>query len=125
MYIVGDILMRPRDIAKFGQLILQDGSWFGQQIVPGAWIESATAERISVAHTGYKGFQNYGFFWWRKNIQIGTTTVPAICAYAFAGQAIMVSPTLDMVVVVTGGNYDMPEREHDLVVNHVLRSAVD
>lgn len=125
MYIVGDILLRPRDMAKFGQLILQDGSWFGQQIVPEAWIESATAEHISVAHTGYKGFQDYGFFWWRKNFQIGTTTVPAICADGFAGQAIMVFPTLDMVVVVTGGNYDMPEREHDLVVNHVLRSAFD
>jgi len=125
MYIVGDILLRPRDMAKFGQMmILQGGSWFGQQVVPDAWIQNATAEHISVAHTGYKGFQGYGFFWWRKNFQIGSTTVPAICADGFAGQAIMVFPTLDMVVVVTGGNYDTPEREHDLIVNHVLRSAI-
>ena len=124
MYIVGDILLRPRDMAKFGQMILQGGSWFGQQVVPEAWIQIATAEHISVAHAGYKGFQGYGFFWWRKNFQIGSTTVPAICADGFAGQAIMVFPALDMVVVVTGGNYDTPEREHDLIVNHVLRSAI-
>jgi CubicO group peptidase (beta-lactamase class C family) len=124
MYIVGDILLRPRDMAKFGQMILQGGSWLGQQIVPEAWIQSSTTEHISVTHTGYKGFQGYGYFWWRRNFQVGAMVVPAICADGFAGQAIMVFPTLDMVVVVTSGNYDTPEREHDLIANYVLRSAV-
>jgi hypothetical protein len=29
-----------------------------------------------------------------------------------------------MVVVVTSGNYEAPEREHDLIANHVLPSAI-
>jgi CubicO group peptidase (beta-lactamase class C family) len=124
MYIVGDILLRPRDMAKFGQLVLHDGEWNGQQVVPAAWLGQATADEISIAQVGYKGFESYGLFWWRKNFRSGATTVPAIVADGFAGQAIAVFPTLDMVVVVTSGNYEAPEREHDLIANHVLPSAI-
>jgi len=78
---------------------------------------------MSVAYTGYKGYEGYGFHWWRKNFAVGADRIPAICADGFAGQSIMVFPTLDMVVVVTGGNYNLPEREHALVANHVLPAA--
>ena len=125
VYIVGDILLRPRDMARFGQLILQRGEWNGTQVVPAAWVDIATAEAISVAHTGYKAYEDYGFHWWRKTFRIGSDSVTAICADGLAGQAIMVFPTLDMVVVVTSGNYEQPEREHDLVSNHVLPAALD
>ena len=124
MYIVGDILLRPRDMAKFGQLLLQDGLWLGQRLVPADWMQLATTESLSVSHTGYKGYAGYGFFWWLKDFRVGTTTVPAICADGLAGQSIMIFPTVDMIVVVTGGNYDFPEREHDLVSNYVLASVI-
>ena len=124
MYIVGDILLRPRDMARLGQLVLQDGRWLGQQVVPAGWLHTATAESISSTRAGYKGFDGYGFFWWRKEFRVGPTTVSAICADGLAGQSIMVFPTLDMVVVVTGGNYELPNREHDLVANHVLPSVI-
>jgi len=124
VYLVGDILLRPRDMAKFGQLILQRGSWNGTQVVPAEWIDVATAEFISVAHTGYKGFDGYGFHWWRKTFTVGTSSLTAICADGLAGQAIMIFPSIDMVVVVTGGNYDRPDREHDLVTNHLLPAAI-
>ena len=123
VYIVGDILLRPRDMAKFGQLVLQSGLWNGQPIVPADWLDRATGEYISVRDKGYKGFEGYGFHWWRKTFRVGATSIPAICADGLAGQAIMVFPSLDMVVVVTSGNYDQAEREHDLVSNYVLPSA--
>lgn len=124
MYIVGDILLRPRDMAKFGQMFLQDGRWLGRQVVPAEWIRQVTAESLSVGHVGYKAYEGYGFFWWLKEFRIGTTSVPALCADGLAGQSIMIFPTLDMIVVVTGGNYDSPNREHDLVSNHILPSVI-
>jgi CubicO group peptidase (beta-lactamase class C family) len=125
VHIVGDILLRPRDMAKFGQLFLQRGEWNGEQVVPAAWIDSATAESISVAHAGYKAYEGYGFHWWRKTFRVGSDSVTAVCADGLAGQAIMVFPALDMVVVVTSGNYEQPEREHDLVSNYILPAALN
>jgi CubicO group peptidase (beta-lactamase class C family) len=124
VYIVGDILLRPRDMAKFGQLVLQNGQWNGQEIVPPNWFDIATSEFISVAHTGYKGYEGYGFHWWLKTFRVGATSIQAICADGLAGQAIMVFPSLDLVVVVTSGNYDQAEFEHELVANHVLPSVI-
>jgi len=124
VYIVGDIFLRPRDMAKFGQLVLQRGLWNGRQIIPATWVEDATASFISVAHTGYKGYQGYGYHWWLKTFSVDGQSIEGIVADGLAGQAIMIFPSLDLVVVVTGGNYEHAELEHDLVANHVLPSAV-
>jgi CubicO group peptidase (beta-lactamase class C family) len=124
VYIVGDIYLRPRDMAKFGQLVLQGGQWNGQQIVPVGWFERATTEFIPVDHVGYKGYQGYGLFWWLKSFEVGGEKIEAIHADGLAGQAIMIFPALDLVVVVTGGNYDQPSLEQELVANHILPAVV-
>ena len=125
VYIVGDLFLRPRDMAKFGQLVLQGGQWNGQQIVPAGWFEKATTESIFVAHAGYKGYSGYGLHWWLKTFNIGGESIEAIHADGLAGQAIMVFPTLDLVVVVTSGNYNHAELEHALVANHVLPAVIN
>lgn len=124
VYLVGDLFLKPRDMAKFGQLVLQGGLWNGQQVVPAGWFEMATAESISVAHTGYKGYQGYGLHWWRKTFNIGGQAIEGIHADGLAGQAIMVFPSLNLVVVVTSGNYNRAELEHALVAEHVLPAVI-
>jgi len=50
--------MRPLDVAKLGQLVLDDGRWCGTQVVSGAWLEAST-------RTYQKpGFQPHGLLWW-------------------------------------------------------------
>jgi CubicO group peptidase (beta-lactamase class C family) len=48
-----------RDLARFGQLYLQQGRWNGRQIVPESWIASSWLSR---SETG--GGQGYGYLWW-------------------------------------------------------------
>jgi CubicO group peptidase (beta-lactamase class C family) len=38
--------LRPRDLAKLGQLVLQRGLWDGRQIISGQWLDEATAPQI-------------------------------------------------------------------------------
>lgn len=125
VYLVGDLFLRPRDMAKFGQLMLQGGVWNGRQIVPAEWLHKATTEFISVTHVGYKGFEGYGLHWWLKTFDARGRSIEGVHADGLAGQAIMVFPALDLVVVVTSGNYEHAELEHALVANHVLPAIID
>jgi CubicO group peptidase (beta-lactamase class C family) len=88
--------LRPRDIAKLGQLVLQRGEWKGVQVVPAAWIETATAPLISASPLRY-GYQ----FWTYKAGPAGDV----VAAQGQGGQRLFIVPKLELVVVTTAGHY--------------------
>ena len=62
--------LRTEDIAKFGQLLLQEGQWDGKQLVPREWIEQATSKQVpneqeDHSKIGQDWRQGYGFQFWR------------------------------------------------------------
>ena len=92
--------MTPRDLAKIGQLVLNKGSWNGQQIISGSWIEDATTPKTQI--TGI----DYGYLWWNIPFKLGEKILTAKTATGNGGQYIMVIPELDLVAVFTGGAYN-------------------
>lgn len=54
------LTLSPRDMAKIGQLCLDDGMWNGKQIVSTAWIGESTTE-----HSRWDKINlPYGYLWW-------------------------------------------------------------
>ena len=95
----------PRDFAKFGQLLLNNGVWDGQQIIPVSYIEKIKniINDSVVAENG--GHFSYGLkFWTVFSRSLGNNVVypPANKLYAtkgFDGQYIVIDYDNNMIVV--------------------------
>lgn len=92
------LLLRPRDMAKIGQLFLDSGVWKGRQVVSKEWVKAAT--------TPFKqNGGNYGYQWWITSVKVEAQTFSMYLAAGNGGQYIFVVPAQNLVVVFTGGNY--------------------
>ncbi|HUS62225.1 MAG TPA: serine hydrolase, partial [Acidimicrobiales bacterium] len=82
-----------REVAKFGLLYLRGGMWDGKRILPAGWVDHARRERSwdPVEQVGY------GAHWWTTRDDLGTFR-----AAGYEGQAIVVCPALDLLVVRFG-----------------------
>ncbi|MFC5380756.1 serine hydrolase domain-containing protein [Aquipuribacter nitratireducens] len=85
--------LRPRDLARLGQLYLDRGRRDGEQVLPESWVEEATRQHVEVPAAGVAG---YGYMWWTGEVDGHETSV----AYGRGGQAVVVVPELDLVVAV-------------------------
>ncbi len=99
----GHLHLRPRDMAKFGQLFLQRGLWNGRPVVSGGYVARSTSFRVRTSSGG-----GYGYLWWLRTAIRGATPVQTFYAIGNGGQQIIVVPDLDLVAVFTGSNYDSP-----------------
>jgi CubicO group peptidase (beta-lactamase class C family) len=96
----GGLRLRPRDMAKIGQLVLAGGRWNDRQVVSKAWIETSTALKIKATDD-----QSYGYLWWLGRSLLNRREVHWVGALGRGGQYIRIVPELDLVVAVTAGYY--------------------
>jgi CubicO group peptidase (beta-lactamase class C family) len=96
----GSLRLRPRDMAKIGQLVLAGGRWNDNQIVSKAWIETSTAAKLKATDN-----QSYGYLWWLGRARFNGRRVTWIGALGRGGQYVRIVPELDLVVAVTAGYY--------------------
>ncbi len=93
--------MRPRDLAKIGQLVLDRGTWGDSQLVPSEWLDQSFTPRARAGDV-----REYGYHWWlgksRNNDQ------PWISAFGNGGQRLFIVPSHELVIVITAGNYNKP-----------------
>ena len=93
--------VRTEDIAKFGQLYLQHGSWQGKQLLPAEWVAMATARQTSNGSNPDSDWnQGYGFQFWRCRHG-------AFRGDGAFGQYCVVMPGQDTVVAINSGVKDM------------------
>lgn len=89
------LFLCTEDIAKFGQLYLQEGIWNGEQILPAEWVSEATRKQVSNGDDPDSDWkQGYGFQFWRcrHNIYRGDGAYCQFC---------VVIPEQDMVIAST------------------------
>lgn len=86
-----------RDLAKFGEMIRNDGKYNGQQIVPSAAIQDIRrgGDRGRFAKAGYKLLDGWSYrsMWWVTHNEHG-----AFMARGVHGQSLYIDPAAEMVI---------------------------
>lgn len=111
-YMGGGIHWLPRDFLKFGQLMLNGGTWNGRQIVSEEWATESVTRQIEIDDRGY------GYLWWLHELPYRGHTVSAFFAGGNGGQLVLVVPELDLVIGFWAGNYS------DQVALRIVRELV-
>ena len=101
----------PRDMAKIGLMVLNNGSWNGEQIVPEEWIAESTKPYVAESD-----FFDYSYQWWCRSksnkswwddpVHGSKNEHDMFLALGAGGQYIMVIRDLNMVIVTTTSDYD-------------------
>lgn len=99
--------LTPREMATFGQLMLQKGKWKGRQLVPADWVTAQTSAHIAVQPDPACGTK-YGYFTWLYAGCQVTPKTPWFSAVGNGGQRIAVAPSRGVVIVMTSGLYNQP-----------------
>jgi CubicO group peptidase (beta-lactamase class C family) len=113
--------MTPRDLARLGQLVLDNGMADGREVVPARWLAECFAPRVSVDE-----IQRYGYQWYLGDMEFlagGTVRLEHwVGGAGNGGQRLYVMPDLDLVIVVTAGNYSENKQWQPPI--RVVREAV-
>jgi CubicO group peptidase (beta-lactamase class C family) len=97
--------LKPRDMAKIGQMVLDNGRWKGNQIVDMSWISISTQKQVATNDQAESHVYDYGYYWW---------ILPkwkAFTAWGHGGNFIFIAPEKNMVIVMTS----MPDVDDDVV----------
>lgn len=112
----------PRDWARFGLLYLRDGVWDGQRLLPAGWVEytrtaSATAP---IGEYGAHFWTNAGAPGEPERRRLPHLPLDAYQASGFQGQAVLIVPSRDAVIVRLGMTHERPAWDLDAFAAAVL-----
>ena len=109
--------LATRDFIKFGQLMLDGGTWHGRRLLSREFVTRATSPMFRL------GSRNYGLAWWSQQYTVNGRPVRWFAALGAGGQVAMVIPELDLVIATTGGSYISRGYRHiaaELIPNLIL-----
>jgi len=87
-----------RDLARFGQLYVQDGVWEGERLLPEGWRAFVSTPSGPQPPTGAFG---YGATFWMMNRSEGVPA-DAFAAFGNRGQYVVIVPSRNVVIVRRG-----------------------
>lgn len=95
----GGLLLKSRDMAKIGQMMLNNGKHNGKQIVSEKWITESTKNHVfnKLNPLG----SGYGYQWWLGEISINGQEIKTYFAQGRGGQCIFIVPRMKVTAIFT------------------------
>ena len=88
--------LSPRDLARFGWLVLRGGRWGDRQLVPADWVRASTTRQVATTPEWADRYGAYGYLWWIPPDRPGDAM-----AVGYGGQVLYLAPAERMAIVVT------------------------
>jgi CubicO group peptidase (beta-lactamase class C family) len=99
----GTLLLKARDFAKLGYLLLNDGKWQDKQLLSQEWIEKLKSREVTI-NEEEKVY--YGYLFWKADFKSKNETYEVIYAGGSGGQYMFIIPEINSLVLFTGNNYN-------------------
>lgn len=118
--------LRSRDLLKIGILYMNKGLWNNKLLIKPEWIELSLNAEITRPSTRDKT-AGYGFQFWTSEENINGKNIEIQEAKGNGGQRVFFCKSLNLLVVVTAGNYNDWEIKNDskaLLINHILPAII-
>ncbi|WP_232824868.1 serine hydrolase [Primorskyibacter marinus] len=113
-----------RDMARFGQLVLNEGKWDGEQIIPAEAIARIRqgGDTDAFAKAGYDLLEGWSYrgMWWVSHDDHGS-----FAARGVHGQTVWVDPTAEMVIVRFASNPVAGNAANDPISLPAYRAVAD
>ncbi len=101
------LAMRTCDMARIGQLYLQEGEWEGRQLLAREYVAASTRAQNAGGRPAMLG---YGYMWW---ILPGPPGRQPFMASGWGGQTIRVDPARQQVIAITcPASFGSQQRRH-------------
>ncbi len=115
----GGLFMRPRDMLKVGQLLLDDGTWDGRRIVSEDWIRRSTTVQ------SHGNADEHGYQWWLGRFSNADREVRSVTHGGYGGQYLHVFRDERAVVVLNAHDYFGDGSGPLIVQDHLLPLLLD
>lgn len=116
----GGTLYRSRDLAKFGQLLVDGGRWHGRQVIAADWIRAMTT-----IHAQAREDADYGYLLWRFRFDVRGVERGVWAMAGNGGNYVFALPEERLVVVITRTRYnqrDMHQQSQRLLADYILKA---
>jgi CubicO group peptidase (beta-lactamase class C family) len=119
----GGLKMNSLDLAKFGQLYKNNGTWNSRLIIPEEWIEKSLSHQINLPE---KEKEFYGYLFWNKTYSVNDKDNEVYYSSGNGGNKIFIFKNQPVVIIVTAIAYNTPygHKQVDKIMQEYLIPAI-
>ena len=112
------------DMTRFGLLVLENGMYNNQQVVPAEWMSSAVGVQWPLAFTsGALTDIDYGYLWYLGH----GVNHDVVLAWGYGGQFIFTVPDLDLIVATTANwavSQRRKEQQETAILDYIVHELI-
>jgi CubicO group peptidase (beta-lactamase class C family) len=120
--------LTSRGLLKLGILYKDNGLFNNRQIIDSNWIKKSFSDHIQRPDLTNLNFENgyYGYQFWTYQFNIKNKTIRIVEAKGNGGQSVFLCKELNLVVVITAGNYGNLQHNNNykILKDYILNSIL-